>query len=138
MSSKEALMRGSQRTALFWVPRILAILTAVFLGTFALDVFTEGYRAGDLWVALLIHLIPSLLILASLGIAWRWERLGGWLFILLGLFYIWYFWHPSRWLSYLAISGPLFLTGLMFLFNNWLIRVEETPVKEEAVGGNGN
>ena len=125
-------MRASQKTALFWVPRILAILTALFLGMFALDVFAEGYRMGELIVALFMHLIPSFLILIVLGIAWRWERIGGTLFILLGIVFLWLFWHPSRWFSNLIISGPLFLTGLMFLVSHWLTIGEESPRMENG------
>jgi hypothetical protein len=131
-------MKKTRRTALFWVPRILAVLTALFLGMFALDVFGEGYRLGELLLALFMHLIPSLLILIVLAIAWRWERVGGGLFILLGVFYIGFFWHPSRWLSYLVISGPLFLTGFMFIFSYWLSRGEDVSDGKSGEAGQEN
>jgi hypothetical protein len=122
-------MVQQKRSALYWAPRILGFTSALFLAVFALDVFAEGYPFGQLLIALFMHLIPSLIILLFLGVAWRWERIGGVLFFLLGVFYIWFFWHPSRWLSYLVISGPLFLTGALFLINDWVTR-EQDHVQE--------
>jgi hypothetical protein len=69
-----------------------------------------------------MHLIPSLVIIIVVVIAWRWERLGGGLFMFLGLLYIWMFWNPGQWIAYLIISGPLFLTGGLFLLNHWITR----------------
>ncbi len=100
-----------------WVPRALAIAFALFLGVFALDVFQEGYALGPLLLALLMHLVPSMLVLLALGVAWRWSRWGGWLFIALGAAYMAIFWHPARWPAYLIISGPAILIGVLFLLS---------------------
>ena len=127
-------MVGKEKSALFWAPRILAIAAALFLGIFALDIFAEGYSSGELIVALFIHLIPSILILVALGIAWRWERLGGGLFIFLGLLYIWLFWDPGRWVAYLIISGPLFLIGVLFLLHFWLLQAPADPAANKGLG----
>jgi hypothetical protein len=127
-------MGKQKRSALYWVPRILGIASALFLAVFALDVFAEGYDFGELLIALFMHLIPSFIILLFIGIAWRWERIGGVLLIMLGLFFIWFFWHPSRWLSYLVISGPLFLTGALFLINDWITRGQD-PVLDQGEKG---
>jgi len=127
-------MVGKKRSALFWAPRILAIAAALFLSVFALDIFTEGYSFGDMIVALFMHLIPSLLILVALGVAWRWERLGGGLFIFLGLLYVWLFWEPGRWVAYLIISGPLFLIGVLFLLHFWLVQVPGDPAGTQGIG----
>lgn len=115
------MKRPAKRT-LFWAPRILGILFAVFVSLFALDVFGEGYGFWETILALLIHLIPTALILIVLAISWRWEWVGGILFIGLGAFYIVDNpgFHPS---AYLVISGPLFLVGVLFLVN-WLYRAE--------------
>ncbi|MEM9905446.1 MAG: hypothetical protein AAF921_10530 [Cyanobacteria bacterium P01_D01_bin.44] len=101
---------------LFWSPRVLCILFAIFLSLFALDVFSEGYDFGETILALLIHLIPTYLVVISLAIAWRWEWVGSILFIALALFYL----ATSGGESW-VISGPLFLVGLLFLLN-WRYR----------------
>jgi hypothetical protein len=113
-------MRRPVERTLFWAPRILCILFAVFISLFALDVFGEGYGFWGTILALLMHLIPTALVLIALAIAWRWEWVGAVLFIGLGLLYI-LTGHRMHWSVYLVISGPLFLVGVLFLLN-WLYR----------------
>jgi hypothetical protein len=113
----------NMRKLLFWTPRALVMLFAVFVSLFALDVFTEGYNFGETILALIMHLIPTAVILIVLAIAWRWEWLGGILFIGLGVLYIVLFWDPDNWPTYLMISGPLFLVGTLFLLN-WFYKRE--------------
>jgi hypothetical protein len=85
---------------------------------FASDVFSEGYGFGETILALLIHLVPTYLVVIALVIAWRWERVGAILFIALALFYL----VTSRGESWI-ISGPLFLVGVLFLLN-WTYRAQ--------------
>jgi len=114
-------MKRSVRRLLFWTPRILCILFAVFVSLFALDVFGEGYGFWETIVALLMHLVPTGIILVVLAISWRWEWVGGLLFVALGVFYFVMTKGRFDWLTYLIISGPLFLIGSLFLLN-WLCR----------------
>jgi hypothetical protein len=104
---------------LYWSPRGLGILIAAFVSLFALDVFAEGYSFWETIGALVMHLIPTFVILIVLGIAWRWEWLGGFLFVTLGVLYITLFWEPSNLPAYLLISGPLFLAGFLFLLDGY-------------------
>lgn len=104
---------------LYWSPRTLGILIILFVSLFALDVFGQGYSFWETAVALGMHLIPSFVILIVLGIAWRWEWIGGTLFVVLGVLYITLFWEPSNLPAYLAISGPLFLAGILFLLDGF-------------------
>ncbi len=72
---------------LFWTPRVLCLLFAVFLGLFALDVFNEGYGFWKTILALFIHLIPTWIVLGVLAISWRW----GWASALLSVCVVaWY------------------------------------------------
>jgi len=120
-------MNVTKKRALFWMPRILCILFAVFLSLFALDVFGEGYGFWETILALLIHLVPTYVVVIALAIAWRWEWVGSILFIGLGVFYIVWTWGRFTWVTYLAISGPLFLVGVLFTFN-WIYRSQlRTP-----------
>ncbi|NLF01089.1 MAG: hypothetical protein GX601_08950 [Anaerolineales bacterium] len=105
---------------LFWVPRILTILFAAFISLFALDVF-EGQGFWPTIAALAIHLIPTMLVVAALVIAWRWEWIGAILFVCLGLGYVAMFWGESEWLPLLVFPGPLFLIAGLFLAN-WMYR----------------
>jgi MFS family permease len=116
-------MKRPVKRLLFWAPRILCILFAVFVSLFALDVFGEGYGFWGTMLALLMHLIPTGVILIVLAISWRWEWVGGILFTALGALYLAMFWGRFDWSAYLLISGPLFLVGALFLIN-WLYRAE--------------
>jgi hypothetical protein len=116
-------MKKAVKRLLFWGPRILCILFAVFVSVFALDVFGAGYGFWKTILALLIHLIPTWIILVVLAVSWRWEWVGAVLFSALGVLYIVMFWGRFNWDVYLMMSGPLFLMGLLFLIN-WLYRKE--------------
>ena len=116
-------MRESIKRLLFWTPRILCILFAAFISLFALDVFGEGYGFWETIWALLMHMIPTALVVIALAVSWRWEWIGALLFIGLGAFYIVMTWGRFDWTSYAPISGPLFLIGVLFLVN-WRLRSE--------------
>ncbi len=73
---------------LYWAPRVLGILYALFLSIFAADVFEEGGSFRTTAVALLVHLLPAFLVLLVLALAWRCELAGGVIFILLGVVYL--------------------------------------------------
>jgi hypothetical protein len=99
--------------ALYWIPRVLALLVAGFIGLFALDVFSGDYSLGEAILGFVIHLTPTWLILAALVIAWRWERLGGIVFLALAVFFL--FWYGPNWGIALILTLPLVAVGLLFL-----------------------
>ena len=116
-------MKTGMKRALFWTPRVLCILFALFLSLFALDVFSEGYGFWESILALLIHLVPVYIVVIVLVIAWRWEWVGAVLFTALAVFYLVSSWGRLHWSAYLAISGPLVLLGVLFLVN-WIYRAQ--------------
>jgi len=111
------------KRVLFWTPRILCILFAMFLSLFSLDVFGEGLGFWETILALLIHLVPVYIVIIILVIAWRWEWVGAILFNALAVFYVVWAWGKFPWIAYLAISGPLVLVGVLFLIN-WIYRAQ--------------
>ena len=107
---------------LFWTPRILTLLFAVFLGLFATDVFNEGYGFWDTVKAFLIHLIPAFSVLVVLALAWRWAWIGALVFTSFATIYTIGALdspHPVAWP--LIIAGPQLVIALLFLFN-WINR----------------
>jgi hypothetical protein len=108
---------------LFWTPRILCLLFAGFISMFALDVFQENRGFWETTIALLIHLIPTGILLIILAASWRWEWIGALIFPALGVFYIIAFWGRFSLSTYLVIAGPLVLVGVLFLLG-WLRRRE--------------
>jgi hypothetical protein len=116
-------MTTTSKRALFWIPRILCLVFAAFISLFALDVFEEGLGVWRTALALLMHLIPTFLILVVLAVSWRWEWVGGVLFTALALLYLVLFWGRFHWSAYAMISGPLCLVGVLFLLN-WVWRAD--------------
>jgi len=116
-------MNTSTKRVLFWTPRVLCILFAMFLSIFALDVFSEGHGFWETILALLIHLVPTYIVVIALVIAWRWEWVGAILFSALAVFYVVWFWGRFPLVNYLCISGLLVLAGVLFLFN-WIYRAQ--------------
>ena len=110
---------------LFWAPRVLGILFALFISIFALDVFGQGYGFWGTIVALFMHLIPVYILLLALAISWRWEWAGVLLFAGFSIWYLATSWGPYPLGFILAgawpIAGPPLLVALLFLLN-WLYK----------------
>ncbi|MBI5019969.1 MAG: hypothetical protein HZB59_00880 [Ignavibacteriales bacterium] len=106
---------------LYWSPRVLSIVFIAFTCIFALDVFGESRGFGATILALLIHLILQFIMIGVLILSWRREWIGGIIFISLGLLYIVEMWGKFPLMTYVIISGPLALIGVLF-FLNWRYR----------------
>ena len=104
----------------FWAPRILAIAFVLFLSLFALDVFSE-YEGWDTLVPLLIHLVPSAILLAVVVLAWRYEWVGALAFFGFAVLYVVDQGFDRPWSWYVAIPGPSAIVGILFLMS-WFQR----------------
>jgi hypothetical protein len=118
------MTRSAQRL-LYWTPRVLCMLFAAFISIFAADVFGAGRGFLETAFALVMHLIPTFLIVAILVVSWRREWIGGILFITLGVLYIVWAWNKpfGIWYTFLMMAGPPVLTGALLLLN-WRYRAE--------------
>ena len=103
------------RRVIVWAPRLLGIATGLFLAMFALDAI------GEPGLALLIHLAPAAMVAGVVAMAWRFELVGSLGFLALGIAYIALAWGRFPWTAYAAISGPLFLTAILFAIS-WTVR----------------
>ncbi|MGC2635798.1 MAG: hypothetical protein WA294_01365 [Acidobacteriaceae bacterium] len=71
-----------------------------------------------------MDLIPALIMVAVLIVAWQWEWIGAGLFFLAALYYAWSWTVPPRhvhWAPIAGISGPLLLMAILFLVS-WIER----------------
>ena len=116
-------MRNNTSLWVYWTPRILCILFAIFLSLFSLDVFDGGLSFWEAILALLIHLLPVYVVVAVLILAWRWEWIGAVLFITLAFFYLILTWGKVHWSAILVISGTSLLVGVLFLLN-WKYKLQ--------------
>jgi len=119
-------MKPATDQMVLWAARLLAILVVGFLSIFAMNVFEEGKSLAEVLTALAIHLIPSLVLLGALILAWRRPWLGAWLFGMAALGYALSAGHGH--LDWIAIiSGPLLLTAALFLVSWVLTRRQPGP-----------
>ena len=109
---------------LYWFPRILCILAILFVCVFALDAFQPELTFWQQIQGFIMHLIPSFVLLFFLLIAWKWELIGGVIFVLIGLVlspFIYmhnYNMNGSVWMSIsiiAMITFPFILVGILFI-----------------------
>jgi len=117
-------MSGKVNPILHWAPRVLGFLFLLFSGMFAFDVFDKGFSLMAL-LGFLLHAPYPVLILISLLIAWKKEKIGGIVFIVLGSLIAMEFSSFLPDLSgiifiYLIFIGPFMLIGVLFLLEGIL------------------
>ncbi len=109
---------------MFWTPRVLCILAILFISLFALDAFAPGLTLWQQLGDFFMHMIPSFALATLLAYAWRHEKTGGIIFLLLGLIFspIIFNWNyrmnGSVWLSLgiiATITLPFVVVGILFL-----------------------
>jgi hypothetical protein len=112
---------------LYWLPRVFGIMFIVVATLFVFDI--ERFS----WGALFMHLLPALVVLVALLIAWKQEMIGGILFIILGIAYIILAWGKTPWMSFLVMSGPAFVIGVLFLLpKNQLMAAPAADVQADS------
>lgn len=97
-----------------WSARILSITYILFLSLFALDAFSETITL-EIILGFIIHLIPSITLLIILLIAWKYEKVGGIIFMILGIVFTFAFDTYEHAITFLTISLPLIVVGALFL-----------------------
>jgi hypothetical protein len=104
-----------------WTPRVLAILFIAFIALFALDVFGAGYSPWETIVALFMHLLPNLALLAVVILAWRWPWVGAIGFLGFAAWYLFTFGGSFDWSVYALLAGIPVLIGVLYLAD-WFVR----------------
>lgn len=116
---------------LFWTPRVICILAILFVSLFALDAFDHGDNIWEKLGAFAMHMIPSFVLLAFLLVAWKWELVGGIIFLLVGIgFSPWVFSHNYQMnhsigmsLGIIAlITIPFIVVGALFVFHHFKLK----------------
>ncbi len=102
---------------LLWSPRILGVLLCLFLSVFALDAFGGGKTFIQALPDFALHVAPMLVLLAVVGVSWRWEWVGGFVFTGLAVAYACFARNHIDWI--LGIAGPLLIVGILFSWS-WL------------------
>ncbi len=108
-------MTTNASVLLRWIPRIAGFLMCVFLAVFALDAFAPGQSTSAALADVVIHLFPSVLVLAIVIASWRREWFGAVAFVVLAAAYALMAGSRLDWV--LAISGPLLIVGGLFFWS---------------------
>ncbi len=112
-----------------WLPRIICMLAILFVSLFAADAFAPELTIWQQLGAFIIHLIPSFILLVFLIVAWKWEYIGGIIFIIIGLglspfvFMLNYNRNHSVGMSLgiiLSITIPFVIVGVLFIVSHFL------------------
>jgi hypothetical protein len=100
-----------------WTPRVLVIILIAFFLLMSFDVFTEDYKWYEMALGFFMHNIPTLLIAASLWVAWTKPRIGGYIYLILCVTTVFFFNTAEHIESFMASSLPLFIIGMLFVLN---------------------
>lgn len=127
-------------TIIHWLPRIICILAILFISMFAADAFEPGLTIWQQLGAFFMHLIPSIILLGILILAWYREFIGGIIFIIIGLvltpfiFNHNYKMNESVWMSLgiiMTITFPFILVGILFLVSHKLKKEKGGKIKDQ-------
>jgi len=112
-----------------WLPRMICIIAILFVSLFAADAFAPELSIWQQLGAFIMHLIPSFILLAFLIVAWKWELIGGIIFMIIGLgFSPIVFMHNYK-MNHsigmtlgiiLTITIPFVIVGILFIVSHFL------------------
>jgi len=126
---------------LHWTPRIICILSILFISMFAADSFEQGTIWQQL-ASLSLHLIPTFILTALLIIAWKWEYLGGLLFMLIGIASSPFIFMLNNNRNHFSISQclgiiaminlPFVIVGILFIISHYMKKrnISSSPISE--------
>lgn len=106
----------------YWLPRILGLSFVIFLCSLALDAFTGNISLSLMLNSASAKLIPGLILSLLLLIAWKYEILGGALFISLFIIIYALIIRPNPLPADLLFFVPILLIGSLFLIDSYLRR----------------
>ena len=107
-------MKEPKKTFLYWCPRILGIVFALFMSLFGFDVLDMGYGFPEIILALIMDMMPAILVAIAVVLAWRWEWIGTILFIGLAVLYMSMTSLEMDWVTFLLIPLPLTIVGVLW------------------------
>jgi len=112
-----------------WTPRILCIMAIAFIELFAMDSFDPRLSVPSQLMHFLMHSIPSIILIIFLVTAWKWELIGGMIFMIIGIgfspliFSMNYHMNHSVWMSLgiiATITFPFIVIGVLFMLSHFM------------------
>ena len=99
---------------MIWVARLMGFGFAIFLALFALDVFSEDIPFLETMLALLMHLLPSLLVICIILVSWQRELIGAIFFLLLDVVYLLAASQNISWEGIVVLASLLLLLSILY------------------------
>lgn len=128
---------------LHWLPRIICILAILFVSMFALDAFAPGLTIWQQLGDFVMHLIPSFVLAGILIVAWKWEFIGGIIFMAIGIGLSppvfmnckrHQFSNGASLVTILVITFPFVVVGILFVVSHYLKKREFSKTPQTALG----
>jgi hypothetical protein len=101
----------------YWLPRVLTILSILFMALFSLDSFGGNGSVGKKMLVFLMHNIPVFILVGILIIAWKREVAGGILMIVVSIAGGIFFHSFTGNSGSIIVIAPFFLEGSLFLLH---------------------
>ncbi len=95
----------------------IGILYAFALLVFAADVFSKDQNISQTLIDLVLHFIPTVIVLLLVVIAHQRPFIGSIIFAVNGIVYIITGWDNLHWTAHLLIAGPLMLISILYIIS---------------------
>jgi hypothetical protein len=105
----------SKKNKWLLVARTLGVLYGVSLLIFAADVFNHEQNIAQTFYDLLLHLLPTAVVLFIVVVAYNRPLIGAIVFLVLGVMYIITSWASMHWTAHVLIAGPLILLSALYI-----------------------
>jgi len=104
----------------------------LFFSLFALDVFTEPYNNIEMFIAFIMHMIPSFVLVLITIFSWHREPIGGVIFLTIAIGFTLFFNTYKNIITFLFISGIPLTVGLLFLLEDHNKKKKKIERKKKA------
>ena len=120
-----------------WTPRVLCIIAILFVSMFSFDAISPERTFWQNIGSLIMHLLPSFIMIAFLVVAWYWELTGGILIALVGLVATPFIYNLNLQRTgsvgttlgvVLMITVPFIIIGALFIISYFLNRKQRAAV----------
>ena len=114
-----AKVANNMKNVLLWLPRLLVIAYILFLSIFAFDAFSADSTVLENILGLIMHLVPSFILMLVLFVAWKNEKLGAVLFAILVVIFTIFVNSYRELVTFAIISLPLFAISSALLLSHY-------------------
>ncbi len=104
----------------YWTPRVIIVIFSALAFIFSLFSGAEKYGGGFYGILKNSpNALPWLLLFGVVYFAWNHEKIGGYLFLALGIASIFFFNSWENLATFFIVSLPIIVAGILFLLNHY-------------------